>query len=185
MPIPGIRGMEHVGLHGPRHQRGLRLLREDPGRRGTFHRGEGFQGRRRLDEEAPQCRSESCVIKEFRYVRCGNGTNLEVFQYEAPNQAQKPLLKNSDIGGHHLAFYVDDMDEAIAFLKKNGVKVLGEPTSYTDGPNLGLTWCYFMAPWGLQLEIVSSPNDTTFDKEAKKAGRTRLFHPGQAKETLI
>ncbi len=60
-----------------------------------------------------------------------------------------------------MAFYVDDMTAAIKYLKDNGVKVLDEPTSYTDGPNLGLTWCYFMAPWGLQLEIVSAPNGTT------------------------
>jgi catechol 2,3-dioxygenase-like lactoylglutathione lyase family enzyme len=183
MPIPGIRGMEHVGLTVPDINEACDFFEKILGAEVLFTAAKDFKGEGdwmkthlNVDPKA--------VVKEFRYVRCGNGTNLEVFQYEAPNQAQKPLL-NSDIGGHHLAFYVDDMDAAIAFLKKNGVKVLGEPTSYTDGPNLGLTWCYFMAPWGLQLEIVSSPNDTTFDKEAKKAGRTRLFHPGQAKETLI
>jgi len=62
---------------------------------------------------------------------------------------------------------------------------LGEPTSYTDGPNLGLTWCYFMAPWGQQLEIVSAPNGTVFDREAKAAGKTRLFHPKYVAETTI
>ena len=93
--------------------------------------------------------------------------------------------KNSDIGGHHLAFYVDDMDEAIAFLKKNGVKVLGEPTAYTSGPNLGLTWCYFMAPWGQQLEIVSAPKGTVYDNEAKKSVKTRLFHPKHVAETTL
>jgi hypothetical protein len=65
------------------------------------------------------------------------------------------------------------------------VRVLGEPTSYTDGPNLGLTWCYFLAPWGLQLEFVSSPDGTTFDNEAKAAGRRRLFDPSRPVETLI
>lgn len=42
-----------------------------------------------------------------------------------------------------------------------------------------------MAPWGLQLEIVSSPNGTVFDNDAKKAGRRRLFDPSRAAETLI
>ena len=81
------------------------------------------------------------------------------------------------------AFYVDDMDSAIAFLKDNGVQVLGEPTAYTEGPNLGLTWCYFMAPWGLQLEIVSAPTGTVFDRNAKANGERRLFHPGLVGET--
>ena len=84
-----------------------------------------------------------------------------------------------------MAFYVDDMDAAIDFLKANNVEILGEPTSYTDGPNLGLTWCYFMAPWGMQLEIVSAPKGTVFDNEAKAAGRSRLFHPAKVDETKI
>lgn len=124
------------------------------------------------------------VIKEFRYLRIGNGTNFEVFEYEAPDQAQTPP-KNSDVGGHHLAFYVDDIDAAIAYLRDQGVEVLGDPTAYTEGPNLGLTWCYFMAPWGLQLEVVSAPGGTVYDNEAKASGKTRLFNPAQPVETLL
>jgi hypothetical protein len=77
------------------------------------------------------------------------------------------------------------MDRAIQFLRDNGVEVLGEPTSYTEGPNIGLTWCYFMAPWGLQLEIVSAPKGTDFDNAAKANGEMRLFNPALASETLI
>ena len=117
-------------------------------------------------------------------MRVGNGTNLEIFEYVSPDQNDTPP-KNSDIGGHHLAFYVDEMDAAIAFLKANDVVVLGEPTSYEEGPNIGLTWCYFMAPWGLQLEIVSAPKGTDFDNAAKAKGEMRLFNPALASETLI
>ena len=60
-----------------------------------------------------------------------------------------------------------------------------EPTSYTEGPNLGLTWCYFKAPWGQQLEVVSAPKGTVYDNEAKASGKMRLFNPALAKETLI
>lgn len=183
MPIPGIRGMEHVGLTVPDINEACDFFEKILGAEVLFTAAKDFKGEGNWMKEHLNV-DPKAVVKEFRYVRCGNGTNLEVFQYEAPDQAQAPL-KNSDIGGHHLAFYVDDMDEAIAFLKKNGVKVLGEPTSYTDGPNLGLTWCYFLAPWGLQLEIVSSPKDTVFDREAQKAGKTRLFHPGKPHETLL
>ena len=77
------------------------------------------------------------------------------------------------------------MDEAIAFLKSEGVEVQGEPTSYTEGPNLGLTWCYFKAPWGQQLEVVSAPKGTVYDNDAKTSGKTRLFNPALVKETLI
>src|SRR6202011_4136331 len=51
------------------------------------------------------------VIDEISMVRCGYGSNIELFQYQAPDQA-KNLPKNSDIGGHHIALYVDDIDKA-------------------------------------------------------------------------
>ena len=40
---------------------------------------------------------------------------------------------NSDPGGHHLAFYVTDMDAAVAHLKRHSVTMLGDPTVMTDG----------------------------------------------------
>lgn len=183
MPIPGMRGMEHIGFTVPDINEACDFFVNILGAEvlytaATNFRAEGTWMYDHLNVDP------SCVITEFRYVRIANGTNLEIFQYEAPDQSPTPP-KNSDIGGHHLAFYVDDMAAAIAFLKENGVKVLGEPTAYTEGPNLGLTWCYFMAPWGLQLEIVSAPNGTVFDREAKAAGRTRLFHPAFVAETTI
>ncbi|KRE60978.1 VOC family protein [Nostocoides sp. Soil756] len=183
MPIPGVRGMEHIGFTVPDINEACHFFERILGAEvlytaATDFRGEGdwMPVHLRVDADA--------VIKEFRYLRLGNGTNLEVFEYEVDGQAQVPP-KNSDVGGHHLAFYVDDMDEAIAFLEANDVEVLGEPTAYTEGPNLGLTWCYFMAPWGLQLEVVSAPNGTTFDNQAKAAGTTRLFHPKYVLDTLV
>ena len=80
---------------------------------------------------------------------------------------QQPL--NSDVGGFHLAFYVDDLDEAVDYLKSRGVKVLGEPT-VSGGANEGQRWVYFLAPWGLQFEMVSYP-----DGKAYEAGRERLL----------
>ena len=183
MPIPGMRGMEHIGFTVPDIDEACDFFVRILGAEVLYtaakdFRGEGDWMKRHLNVDP------SCVIKEFRYVRCGNGTNLEIFEYEAPNQAQTPPL-NSDIGGHHLAFYVDDMDAAIRFLRDNDVQILGEPTAYTEGPNLGLTWCYFMAPWGMQLEIVSAPEGTVYDREAKAAGKPRLFHPALLPETLV
>ena len=183
MAIPGMRGMEHIGFTVPDINEACDFFEKILGAKTLYTAATNF----RADDDWMKVHlnvDPRCVITEFRYMRCGNGTNLEVFQYEAPDQVKIPL-KNSDIGGHHLAFYVDDMDAAIAFLKKNNVKVLGEPTSYTEGPNIGLTWCYFMAPWGMQLEIVSAPKGTDYDNEAKRSGAMRLFHPKYVAETTI
>jgi catechol 2,3-dioxygenase-like lactoylglutathione lyase family enzyme len=184
MGMPGMRGMEHIGFTVPNLDEACDFFEKILGAKTLYTAATDF----RVDDsdwmqEHLRVHPRS-VIKEFRYMRVGNGTNLEVFEYSSPDQNDTPP-KNSDIGGHHFAFYVDDMDAAIAFLKENNVEVLGEPTSYEEGPNIGLTWCYFMAPWGLQLEIVSAPKGTDFDNEAKASGGMRLFHPKHVEETLI
>jgi len=73
--------------------------------------------------------------------------------------------KNSDAGGHHLAFYVDDLDVAIEHLKSHGVEVLGEPVSSMAFAT-GQRWIYFLAPWGMQFELVSYPNGKDYETTA-------------------
>ncbi len=184
MAIPGIRGMEHIGFTVPDINEACDFFERILGATTLFTAATDF---RHDDDDWMEEHlrvNPRAVIKEFRYLRLGNGSNLEVFEYTSPDQNTTPP-KNSDIGGHHLAFYVDDMDAAIQYLKDNDVEVLGEPTAYTEGPNLGLTWCYFMAPWGMQLEVVSSPNGTAYDDEAKATGGPRLFHPALVDETKV
>ena len=48
------------------------------------------------------------VIKEITLLRCDFGSNIELFEYTAPDQKDM-TPKNSDIGGYHIAFYVDDV----------------------------------------------------------------------------
>ena len=91
---------------------------------------------------------------------------------EAPDQRAVPP-KNSDIGGHHLAFYVDDIEVAVEYLKGNGIEVLGSPSVRTEGPHGGQTWVYFLAPWGLQLELVSFPGGKAYERDYLE----RLWHP--------
>ena len=183
MPMPGMCGMEHIGFTVPDIDEACDFFERILGAETLYTAATDFKADDDWMQEHLRVHPRS-VIKEFRYLRLGNGSNLEVFQYEAPDQNRTPP-KNSDIGGHHLAFYVEDMDAAITFLRENGVEVLGKPTAYTEGPNLGLTWCYFMAPWGQQLEVVSAPGGTVYDDEAKRSGKTRLFHPKYAAETLL
>ena len=92
--------------------------------------------------------------------RLGGQAILEVFHYTAPDQRTEPP-RNSDIGGHHVALYVDDLDAAVAHLRGHGVTVLGEPTA-SRGPHEGQRWVYFLAPWGMQFELVSYPHGRAF-----------------------
>lgn len=102
------------------------------------------------------------VIKKIQMLCLADGFCIELFEYEAPDQCTD-LPRNSDHGGHHLCFEVDDIDAAVTHLKAKGVKVLGEPT-YNDpvyenlqGVFKGIKWVYFQTPWGLNLEFVQKP----------------------------
>lgn len=99
------------------------------------------------------------VIEKGVMIQLFDGSILEIFQYNSPNQNQNYPL-NSDIGGHHLAFYVKNIEEAVAYLKKHKVKVLGEPTfNQADTSNItgsfeNIKWVYFQTDWGLTMELV-------------------------------
>jgi glyoxylase I family protein len=111
------------------------------------------------------------VIREIRFYRLGNGSNIETFKYESAD-GQAPQPRNSDIGGHHLALYVDDMDAALDHLRAHGVEIMGEPTA-SAGPAFGQRWVYFRSPWGMQFELVSFPGGKAYETDAP----VRLWHP--------
>jgi catechol 2,3-dioxygenase-like lactoylglutathione lyase family enzyme len=111
-------------------------------------------------------------VRELRFFRCGFGPNFEIFEYEGADHVQTPP-RNCDVGGHHLAFYVDDFDAALSYLAASGVEILGAPTVRTGGPSAGQTWVYFLTPWGMQLELLSFPDGKGYESTTTK----RLWHP--------
>mgnify|MGYP003116380692 CR=1 FL=1 len=126
MPIPGMRGMEHIGFTVPNIDEACTFFEDILGATTLFVAATDF----RNDDsdwmnEHLRVHPRS-VIKEFRYLRLGNGSNLEVFEYESPDQATAPP-KNSDIGGHHLAFSVDDMDAASPTSNRTMLRCLASP----------------------------------------------------------
>lgn len=169
--IPGLRGTDHVGITVPDLEEATRFFVEVIGCRAFYDLGPiQSDGDWMSTHLGVHPRS---VIRRLRFLRCGNGSNLELFEYSAPDQNQAPP-RNSDVGGHHLAFYVDDFDRAVSYLRERGVLILGEPTVRDQGPSAGLTWIYFQAPWGLQMELVSFPRGKGYEKDTSE----RLWHPG-------
>jgi catechol 2,3-dioxygenase-like lactoylglutathione lyase family enzyme len=96
------------------------------------------------------------IIKEHRMLRCPSGGKISLMCYEAPDSESR-MPKNSDPGGHHIAFRVVDMERAIGLLKEKGVKILAGPVTFSEGPNQGEAFIYFLTPWGLQLEFICYP----------------------------
>jgi glyoxylase I family protein len=159
--IPGLTGVDHIGFTVPDLEQAHRFLLDVVGCEYMYtlgpyqHDDDWMREHLNVDPRA--------VMRQLHFYRCGSQAIFEVFQYEAPNQdAEVP--RNSDIGGHHVALYVDDLDKAIAHLRERGVTVLGEPTA-SSGPSAGQRWVYFMAPWGMQWELVSYPDGKAFDHE--------------------
>ena len=168
--LPGLRGADHIGFTVPDLEAAVDFFVDVLGcepfyELGPFESDDDWMARH-LNVHP------RTVMKKLRFMRCGNGSNFEIFEYASPDQ-NRAQPKNSDIGGHHLAFYVDDMDAAVAYLKAKGVRVLGEPTVRTQGPSGGQSWVYFLAPWGMQLELVSYPEGKAYERDFDG----RLWHP--------
>jgi catechol 2,3-dioxygenase-like lactoylglutathione lyase family enzyme len=106
----------------------------------------------------------NAVIVQITQMRCGSGSNVELFKYTAPDQ-KTIVQKNSDIGAFHLAFYVDDIKAVKAFLDEKKVPTRLGPLPVDQGPAAGQAILYFQSPWGLQLEAITYPNGMAYEKD--------------------
>ncbi|MEL6233888.1 MAG: VOC family protein [Pseudomonadota bacterium] len=170
-PIPGMRGVDHIGLTVPDMAQAETFFSEVLGCEkatafGPFRDDEGSFMADLLDVHP------RAVINQITLMRCGFGANIELFDYDAPDQEQvRP--RNSDIGGHHIAIYVDDIAAAAEYLQGKGIRTLMGPFPVNDGPAAGQTVLYFFAPWGLQMELISYPAGMAYETE----GGTVLWSP--------
>jgi catechol 2,3-dioxygenase-like lactoylglutathione lyase family enzyme len=163
--IPGMRGHDHTGITVPDMKQAVDFFTNVVGCKkamsfGPFadDKGTFMQDLLGVDPKA--------VIEEITQIRCGYGSNIELFKYTAPDQ-KDATPKNSDIGGYHIAFYVDDVAAAKAYLEGKGVKTRLGPLPVKEGPAAGQTILYFQAPWGLQLEAISYPEGMAYEKGAE------------------
>jgi glyoxylase I family protein len=173
--IPGLRGTEHIGFTVPDLEVAHRFFVDIIGCEYLYSLGPF-----RHDDDDWMLTHLNVhprtVMTENRFYRCRYGPNFEIFQYEAADGAA-PEPRNSDVGGHHLAFYVDDIDTAIDYLRANDVTVLDGPTA-SASHNTGQRWIYFLSPWGMQFELVSYPNGKQYEASAP----TKLWHPAHPGE---
>ena len=157
--IPGVQRVDHIGITVPDLAAAHRFFTEVLGaeymyRLGPYrHDGDWMSRQLNVDNRA--------VMERLHFYRLGGQAIFEVFQYEAPGRADTPP-RNSDVGGHHVAIYVQDLDSAIEALHANDLTVLGDPVT-SSGASAGQRWIYFLSPWGMQFELVSYPGGKAFD----------------------
>ncbi|TSE13618.1 glyoxalase [Mesorhizobium intechi] len=163
--IPGMRGHDHTGITVPDMQQAVDFFTEVVGCKKAMSFGPFADDKGTFMHDLLGV-DPKAVIEQITMVRCGYGSNIELFKYTAPDQ--KDLTpKNSDIGGFHIALYVDDVAAAKAYLDGKGVKTRMGPLPVKEGPAAGQTILYFQAPWGLQLEAISYPDGMAYEKGAE------------------
>ncbi|RNJ43950.1 glyoxalase [Mesorhizobium erdmanii] len=163
--IPGMRGHDHTGITVPDMKQAVDFFTEVVGCKNAMSFGPFADDKGTFRQDLLGV-DPKAVIEQVTMVRCGYGSNIELFKYTAPDQ--KDLTpKNSDIGGFHIALYVDDVAAAKAYLDGKGVKTRMGPLPVKEGPAAGQTILYFQAPWGLQLEAISYPDGMAYEKGAE------------------
>lgn len=169
-PMPGVAGIEHLGFTVPDIDQAtdffVGLLGCEVVYSGVAYSADDNWMADHLNVH-PRAK-----IEAIRFLRCGNGSNIELFQYSSPDQKMS-IAKTSDPGAFHPAFFVDDMNAAYAYLLAHNVRTFGAPTTIGDGPGRGMSWLIFEAPWGMQLELVSHAHPPG----KMNTPRDRLWHP--------
>lgn len=166
-----FRGVDHIGLTVPDIDQATRFFVDVLGfvefySHGPYSDDEGDFQTTYFDRHP---RSE-CI--QIRMLRTRN-LNLELFEFASPDQVRQ-VPKTSDWGSAHIALYVDDMASAVGYLRSSGVRVLGGPLPL-PGPEEGAAgeFCFFLAPWGQPLELISYPNGKAYEADTPE----RLYSP--------
>jgi catechol 2,3-dioxygenase-like lactoylglutathione lyase family enzyme len=153
-----MRAVDHVAFTVPDLEEAIRFFVDHFGAEliftdGPFVDQKSDAMRRRLNVD-PRARCSLAMI------RLGQHHNVELFEYVAPQQQSVPPC-NSDVGGHHLAFYVDDIDAGYSYVRSiPGVTVQEGPNGVdADAPVAGQRWFYFQTPWGMQMELTTCSTD--------------------------
>ena len=154
----GLVGMDHVGITVPDIDEAVAWFENVMGCVAPLTFGP-FSGIQDLLDVDPQA-----VIHQITMVRCGRSANIELFDYSAPNQ-RTDFPKNSDWAGHHIAFYVTDIDAAVQYMVAHGAQKFLGPLPVTDGPAAGQSINYFRTPFGTYIELISYPNGMAYERD--------------------
>lgn len=163
--LPTLRGHDHTGITVPSMKEGLDFFVGVLGCQKAMSFGPFSDEHGTFMADTLNVNPRA-VIKQITMIRCGMGSNIELFEYTSPDQ-KTVLPRNSDVGGYHIAFYVDDINKAAHYLQAKGIKTLAGPLPVKEGPAAGQTILYFLAPWGMQLELITYPQGMAYEKTAK------------------
>jgi catechol 2,3-dioxygenase-like lactoylglutathione lyase family enzyme len=162
----GLVGTDHVGLTVPDIQEAVAWFRDVMGATSPLSFGPISDSHGTLMRDLLGV-DPSAVIDEIALLRIGHSANIELFQYQAPNQ-RHTHPRNSDWSGHHIAFYVTDIARAVAYMESKGVEKFLGPFTLGGGPAAGQSINYFKTPFGTYIELISYPNGMAYEVPSVK-----------------
>lgn len=112
------------------------------------------------------------AVSRVAMVRLGPNINFEIKQCPFPGQVTK-FPRNADVGSPHIAFYVDDLNVASAYLKAHGARLLEGPFKPGGEAKKGEEIRYFQTPFGMYMEIVHRPAHIPYEQQTP----ARLYPP--------
>jgi len=174
--IPTATNIHHIGVTVPDLDEAVEFFVECVGaellyRKGPFGDAEGDSMERRLGVH-PNATASLAML------RCGPTTNLELFEWNAPN-ASEDAPQLSDVGATHIGIQVGDIEGAVdALADHEGVEILDGPHTNEDGPTAGLTYIFCRTPWGTYLELVEVPDGMPYADSSDD----RLYGPAPSWE---
>ena len=160
---PLIGAIDHIGLTVPDLDAAVDFYTKALGGRELFRLGP-FDSRE-LSEEGQDWTAEHVAVPDALYsvamVGFADGPLIEFLEYVRPEGSQV-APRNNDLGGHHIAFEVMDLDAALAQLVANGGSARAGPIVVPAGEDATGSWeaftvNYVQDPWGNQLELVYYP----------------------------
>ncbi len=139
-----ITGLQHVGIPVSDMDRSLEFYQNVLGLELLF-----------LTEGSGEATSKAVGVPnahlKFAFLRAGDAI-FELLQYITPTG--KPYTgMNCDVGATHVAFEVEDIEEAYQNLTAQGIQFNTSPVHLDEGPLAGCAFAYFPDPDGIQLEI--------------------------------
>ncbi|WP_207531598.1 VOC family protein [Desertivirga arenae] len=169
-----FKGVDHVGINVPNLKQAETFFSEIFGFKAVTQLGPIPLNAAWKDLTGIDKSTASVTIKMFH---AGTGASIEVFEYHPTIKKAKQPGADA-ISASHIAFYTDDINASVQYLRSKNVKVLTDPFFTTEGPTAGESWVYFETPWGSRMELVSYPNGKAYEKENPAI---RLWSP--ARET--
>ena len=169
MALSGLRRLDHVGFTVPDLDEATRFLVDVLGCEYLYSLGP-FAGRGRLDGRAPQ-RAPARDVPENRFFRLAAGGRSSRCS-PTPRPTSRPRSPATATSAATTSPSTSTTwTPPSPSCARRGVTVFGEPTA-SRHHHEGQRWVYFLAPWGMQFELVSYPNGKAWDiaHAAEKAG---------------